>query len=67
MFPTINYGALRDFSGLDTIRKSCASRSNGIQVDDLPIPAFEALESLKSQLPVSFPLPRVRPTNKDRT
>ncbi|OJJ78613.1 uncharacterized protein ASPGLDRAFT_138514 [Aspergillus glaucus CBS 516.65] len=51
MLPTIEYETLRDFSGLDTIRQSCVSRSNGIQVDNLPIPGFEALGSLESQLP----------------
>lgn len=65
MLSSIEYETLRDFSSLGTIRQSCASRSNGIQVDNLPLTGFEALGSLESQLPVSLPFPsRVRP-NRD--
>ncbi|GKZ27077.1 hypothetical protein AbraIFM66951_004533 [Aspergillus brasiliensis] len=69
MLSTIDYQALRDFSGLPAIRKICVSKGTGFRVAKLPTLADDVLQQLQA-LPEGTQIFRkdlVKPTEKPST
>jgi hypothetical protein len=54
MIPHIEYQALCDFTGLETIRRTCASRNNGIRINNIPVQRFGNLILSGNQSLVCF-------------
>jgi len=55
MITSIDYQALQDFSGLAEVRKSCALKENGIQINNIPSLCSKYSQLLANASPVCSP------------